>query len=111
MRGFFERLRRPNRIKSLKELDPRFRPRWHKLEIRLIQTLLLFIALLLVGALSEQAWLAQIGWYGLPCAFVALFALKWGSNLLATLGYWFPSLALKAAKLDAWLERDLEWGK
>ncbi|MBU2943329.1 hypothetical protein Q4525_00605 [Shimia thalassica] len=111
MRRFFERTQIPNRIKTVTELDPRFRPRWYKLEIRLFQVMVLLVALLVVGAFSGMTWLATLGFYGIGCAFVAVFALEYGSNMLAALGLWLPPLALKAAQLDTWLERDLEWNK
>jgi hypothetical protein len=99
----------PARIISVRQLDPGFRPRWHTLEIRLFKLMILLIALLLIGGFSGTAWLAMFGFYGLGCAFVSVFALRYGSDVMAALGYWFPPLALRATQLDTWLERDLEW--
>ena len=107
----FVRVKRPIRIKSIKELDPSFKPRWHRLEVWLMQAIVLLVVLFIVGALLERAWLANIGLFGLVVSFVGVAVLKWGGNVLAVAGYWFPPLALTAARMDAWLERDLDWGR
>jgi hypothetical protein len=107
----FVRVKRPTRIKSIKELDPSFKPRWHKLEVRLVQAMLLLVMLFFVGALLERAWLASIGFFGLAVSFVGVAVLNWGANVLAAAGYWFPPLALTAARMDVWLERDLDWSR
>ncbi|WP_085793932.1 hypothetical protein [Falsiruegeria litorea] len=73
--------------------------------------MILLVLLLITGISLERAWLASIGFYALGGSFVVMFLLKWGTNVLVTLGYWFPALALTAARLDAWLERDLDWRK
>ena len=107
----FVRVKRPTRIKSIKELDPSFRPRWYRLEVRLIQAIVLLAVLIIVGALWERAWLTNIGWFGLAVSFVGVAVLNWGANGLGVAGYWVPPLALTAARMDAWLERDLDWGR
>lgn len=100
-----------NRIISLKELDPGFCPRWYRLRIWLMWMAAGVFLAVLAGELLEQSWvvaLANAGFFVLLALYVLL---HWGSGLLAVLGYWVSPLAMKAAQLDKWLERDLEWNK
>ncbi|MCI5042352.1 MAG: hypothetical protein MRY81_22100 [Donghicola eburneus] len=66
---------------------------------------------LIVGAISDVQWLAWSGLVVVGLVGLSIFVLEIGPKILSLVGYWFPGAGLKAAKLDAWLERDLDWGR
>ncbi|MCG7572873.1 hypothetical protein [Thalassovita mediterranea] len=103
------RKRTPLRVRSVKELDPKFKPRWVKIELGLLAAMAGACGCVVVAAILQIGWLAMIAFYGLPTLFAAVFAVKYGTVGLGFIGVWFPILALKAAQLERWLELDLDW--
>lgn len=106
----FERLNRPLRIKSIRELEPGFTPRWFKICFRAVVACFLFLPVAMIGAAISSRLLQAIGTIGFFGAFVVPFVVSFFPLVLRVLGYWWPWLGMKSAQLDAWLERDLDWG-
>jgi len=106
----FKYANRPNKIKSLKELEPDFMPRWFKYCFRAVLLIFAFLALIAVAQFFEAEFLAIVGAMGIVLCFTLFFLVILVPPVLSIVGYYWPWLALKAAQLDSWLERDLEWG-
>ncbi|KXF89244.1 hypothetical protein [Phaeobacter inhibens] len=107
---FFERRHRPVRIKNLKELEPGFKPRWFRISFRLGVLAFLSMPVILAGSVFKVPLLL---WLGIICFQLVVFALillTYVPKVTVFFGYWWPWLGLKAAQLDGWLERDLDWG-
>ena len=100
----------PLKIKSLKELEPGFKPRWFRIEFRFVLIVFVSMPTLLAGSIFELYWLLLIGIAGIVVAALALMSLTLVPATMRFVGYWWPWMGLKAAELDSWLERDLDWG-
>ncbi|WP_157598799.1 hypothetical protein [Tateyamaria omphalii] len=102
---------RPLRIKSVDELSPGFKPRWVRTrKWALIASLCFQFAFVFFQsghfhllAVASLLFACLVGWYWLhPKNYSALVGL-----LLRP----FPELALEHAKLESWLEFDLDWNE
>lgn len=99
----------PLRIKSTKELDPGFRPRWVKLRV--------WMMLGAVVLLMSCFWFIEQR--NAMMVFITLFLVIFSGSLAtnpretcAAIGFLlrhFPKLALHHAKFEHWLEFDLDW--
>jgi hypothetical protein len=86
-------------------------PRWVKFEIRLFIVAALSFAVIMLGAFLELTWVTPLGRRLFVLVIFLMLSLVVAPILLSFIGYWFPSVALKAAQLNCWLERDLDWEK
>ncbi len=110
MWSFFKGPRGPFRIKSIRELDPKFQPRWSKLETKLIACGFIVGGLtLLVASLLSWGWLFNLGSIAIFLVFIAASGVRWGSQALIFFGYWLPYLGVLGSRFERWLEKDLEW--
>ena len=110
MKWFNNRTLQPNRIKSVRELDPKFQLRWVKLETRLLVFgFLVGVLILLASFLLQWVWLFNLGWVVVFLAPFAAGSVHWGSEALVFLGYWFPRMGVLGVRIGNWLEKDLEW--
>ena len=100
----------PIRIKSLKELEPGFKPKWFQISFRLTLLGLASMPLIVIGIINELYWMSWLGVTGLGVALIPLVLLEIIPPAMSFVGYWWPWMGLKAAELDSWLERDLDWG-
>ncbi len=108
--GLFNKKNGPLRIKSLRELRIGFRPRWFRFEIRLIVTAIVwFFGLFFLLPIIGGAWFLLIFSVSLYALIFLFVLLGWTAPVLAFFGYWIPWAALQSARLDHWLERDLDW--
>ncbi|QFT74768.1 hypothetical protein FIU92_17160 [Ruegeria sp. THAF33] len=106
----FENPHRPTRIKSLKELDPSFKPRWFKICFGAVLSCFPFAFLAVIGSELEMHWLMLLSMLGMIFAASTTFLVCFVPFVLAFVGYWWPWLGLKSVQLDSWLQRDLDWG-
>ncbi|KIC24798.1 MULTISPECIES: hypothetical protein [unclassified Leisingera] len=107
---FFEQQHQPIKIKSLKELEPGFKPRWFRISFRLILMGFLSMPVIVAGSVLKVSLLIWLGVAVFHFVMFALIALSVVPRGMRFVGYWWPWVGLKAAQLDSWLERDLDWG-
>ena len=110
----FERLfganfNRAVRIRSVKELSTNFKPRWLKIEIALASTAFALAAVGVLAGLAAWSLFFSIAIYGVVACVIAMALVAVAPIVLGFLGYWFPPAVVIAARLDRWLERDLDW--
>lgn len=103
--------RAPLRIRHLRELEPGFKPRWFRYEIRLVFAAVFFGLLSICVGLMGYPGLAYGAIAFCIAAIVAANLLGWMPAILLVFGYWWPSLAVTAVRIEKWLETDLEWGR
>ncbi len=100
---------RPIKIKSVKELQPGFKPKWFRICIGLFAVVAVFAILALVGVLSGAKWVASIAGLGGFVTYCVMIAVVFFPKVVRFLGYWWPQLELKASNIICWLEHDLDW--
>lgn len=95
----------PIRIKSLKELEYGFKPKWHRYLVRLELAGMIMASTILGAAQFNIQWLSWIS----ICGFASISLLIAIPPLLRFVAYYSPWLGLKSVQLDSWLELDLDW--
>jgi hypothetical protein len=100
----------PLKIKSIRELAPGFKPKWIRILFRLFAMGIVSMLIVFAGIALESRWVPWVGLAGILGVAIAIFAIKTLPVIMAFVGFWWPWMGLKAAELDSWLERDLEWG-
>jgi len=110
MKAWFNRVNRPIRIKSLKELEPGFTPKHFRYSFRLVLIGMMLVMTLIVAHFLGIKWMFGIALLSLLAIFAAVLLLNFIPPLLRAIGYYWPWLYLKSIQLDNWLELDLDWG-
>jgi hypothetical protein len=99
----------PLRIKSIRELDPGFRPRWVRVG-RWALAMSLVLQVLFVLSLGRESMAMPMTFLISACVFGWFWlSPKW---YCAVIGLWlrpFSSLAVRFAKFEMWLELHLDW--
>ncbi len=109
MKAWFNRLNRPIRIKSLKELEPGFTPRYFRYSFRLVLIGMVMMLFLISAVFLKSNWFFWMAISGFISVAVAFFLLNFVPPTLRIVGYYWPWLYLKSIQLDSWLEHDLDW--
>lgn len=110
MNSWFKRLYRPTRIKSLKELQPGFTPKWCRYSFKLVLAAMTLAITMVVSGFFNIYWIYVMTIWSLVAVVVSLALLESVPPVLRVVAYYWPWLGLKSAQLDSWLELDLEWG-
>ncbi|MEX0285742.1 MAG: hypothetical protein AB3N23_14130 [Paracoccaceae bacterium] len=101
----------PLRIRSSRELDPTYRTRWERTQLFCLKCFFAGLLLIALAGFSKFAALAWLGGAVTLLPLTLMFSVEVGVPVLLFLGYWFPRLAVRAAAIDAWFERDLDRGQ
>ncbi len=97
------------KIRSIRELDPYFRPRFVKLVFRLLLIGVLAILVGFGGHMADIQWLLWLSLLVFAVVGSGVFLIETLPPSLVFLGYWFPLLGVWGAGLEKWLEMDLDW--
>ena len=110
MKAWFNRVNRPIRIKSLKELESGFTPKYYRYFFRLALTAMALAITMVVSGFFNIYWINVMMFWGLMTVITSLVLLENVPPMFRIVGYYWPWLYLKSIQLDSWLELDLDWG-
>ncbi len=104
----FKNSSQPTKINSLKDLEPKAKPKWFKICFWAVFSCFPFLVVVWIGNVVNVKLLQLIGTLGFFVAFTTPFVVRFVPLFLRVLSYWWPWLGLKTAQLDTWLQNDLD---
>ncbi len=106
---YFENLYRPVRIRSLKGHESGFKPKWFRWEFWLGIITFACVAIAVIAAMVGGAVLFRLALSGAAISAVGIVVLHLALPTLMFPGCYWPRGGILGARLEVWLEKDLDW--